>query len=461
MIFKDQDELIGYATTTGAIDTQYDVIERKIGVIPFRDTTTTKFRRCVAYWEHMESIKKDKHHTTVCAYDGDQWYIWCNDGFLTGSYDTQTFSKALAVAADKQEEAEMHASFGSCTKNTGCNFHKKPEDEKSCKHTNNLCASITENIVDQIFDLYHGNSKKRISRRTPEELLQKYSFRKHIILKGDKGSGKTYLAKIHAEKHADVVVDIIGHDGIESSGLLGHLVPYAKSIPKTGQTSLFESNEETVASLVYKNGPLTKAFKSARDGKKVIIVFDEFLRVPSNQMQLLVGAISPNHKGEYVLPTENMIEGADGELHEEVVVCPKENLWIIATTNVGSAYDVSDIDSALDDRFQTIRMDSDIAAMKVILNKEATTRRYPSKVVDGLLEFYKDMNRLLIDQRLQKICNTRHLIEAIQNSIDEDDIGMTLYETREKWISDMADGQPDEIELRTVEKTISSHFGTF
>lgn len=460
MIFKNEQALLGYSDANANADMQYDVTERHIGVIPFRDTGTSAFRRCVAYWEHMESISGNKHHTTVCAYDGNEWYLWCGDGFLTGNYDTQTLSKALAVALNKGEESDMRTAYGSCTKNTGCNYHKKPEDEKSCKHTNNLCASLTKNITEKISDLYYGSSKKRISRRTPEELLQKYSFKKHIILKGDKGSGKTYLAKIHAEKHAEVVVDIIGHDGIESSGLLGHLVPYAKSVPKTGQTSLFESNEETVASLIYKNGPLTKAFKSARDGKKVIIIFDEFLRVPSNQMQLLVGAISPNHKGEYVLPTENMVE-VDGELHEEVIACPKENLWIIATTNVGSAYDVSEIDSALDDRFQTIRMDSDIDAMKIILNKEASSRGYPYTVVDELLEFYKDMSRLLLDQRLSKICNTRHLVEAIQNSIDADDIGMTLYETREKWISDMADGQPDEIELRTVEKTIASHFGTF
>jgi len=459
MKFDNKVAVLAAAADNAKIDTQYDVAESLFAVIPFRDTTTGSFRRCAAYIERMEGFATTSiAHTVVLAYDGDGFYWWCGDSFLAGKYNAVDRDNALKVARSSAEESKMRELFGKY-KDSECGFWSGGGER--CKHTDNLAASITESVLDQLEALFNGGSvAKRKTRRDPEAFIKKRLFKKHVKLEGPKGGGKTYLARKIAEENADLVINIAGSEKTDSAELEGHLVPHAERIPTKGQRGLFESNEQIVQTFVFKYGRLARAFRAARSGIKTIVVIDEGYRIPPEQMQLLVTALSP-YKGNYILPVSNMIESEheweDG-LVEEEIWAPVENLMVIMTTNVGSNYLVEGIDEALQDRFHTIQVPEDRAVIEAVIASTLLGRGFAPHIKDQLMEFFDKMKRLQDDKRITRDINMRHMVEIVETSVDEDDISETIYEMHTQWASLSVDGIYDPQEIRAIEKIIESIF---
>ena len=267
-----------------------------------------------------------------------------------------------------------------------------------------------------------------------EDFIDRYYFKKHILIQGEKGGGKTYLVdkKIRTEGVDSEL--IIGHEGIEAIDLLGY---YVKT--DTGD-------------LVWLDGALTKSFRKAIDNE-VCLFIDEMLRIPKRELNILVGSLTPSSVGTYRLRTNRVINIADGIGETEVIEIPMANLWCVGTTNVGAGYEVDDIDDALADRFRTVNKLTSNSELESILNTYITGS-LTVDVVPKLIDFYSQIRDLMVSGELERVVNTRHLCEVLTLSEDDSEIKSYMFDLIPTWTSMDTNGQPNKAERDIITKLI-------
>ena len=239
--------------------------------------------------------------------------------------------------------------------------------------------------------------------------LEHYAFRKHLLIQGEKGGGKTYMVDKLIKDKGYAVEFIGGHEAIEAIDFLGFYI-------KT------ESG-----SLVWKDGGLTSSFRRAAKGEKIVLFIDEMLRIPKRELNILVAALTPDSDGKFNLRTSRAIDitvddDGQGIANEEVISIDSSNLWAIGTTNAGAGYSVDTIDEALADRFRTIIKTTNEKEIKAILGGYVKDKGYGKSVVPALMKFYKSFHDMKKSGELTKVLNIRHLVEAITLSDDENQI---------------------------------------
>jgi MoxR-like ATPase len=309
-------------------------------------------------------------------------------------------------------------------------------------------AEVKIEVIEEVEGMEVRNISKVAAHSIEErpELvnkIMKYAFKKHILIEGEKGSGKTYSISKFLDQEGIDTVFLAGHEGLESIDLLGYLIP-----DKSGE-------------LVWKDGALTEAFRRAQD-HPVVMFFDELLRVPGRELNLLVGALSPNSRGEYVLRTGRVLEVINGIAIEETLVVPSQNLWVIGTTNVGAGYAVDEIDEALSDRFRIVRKDTDKDEMRTILKKvfpETVAKSDAEAIVGKLMKIYSYMGELRKKGDLTKIVNMRHLVEAVQFSdFTEEGVVNNLLDLIPHWVDRDTDGYLNDAQKELIMKSIQRAF---
>jgi len=436
----------------------YEIEESLLTVFPFFDRNDGSVYRSSAIIFTLKHIMKREHrHSVVIALREDtrEFFGWCGDAFISAGKSRPLKEATDAVeliATNKTEKKQMLDLYGS-TKDEPCHFWT---NNYNCSHLNMAFAKISDNpdILDQLEVILDGKAKTT-KNRSPEQMLGKLQFKKHVLLRGDKGSGKTYLALSFAMENNHKMFYFGGHSKTESSDFIGEYIPTtASETPeqKKGQLGFFEETPAAL-SMVWKDGPLAEAIRYAATGKKAIFCIDEMLRIPIEELSPLISALTKSPDGKFQLGTRRAIGIKDGLAQEEVLSCDINNLWVIATTNVGSSYSVDQIDEALADRFRMVQMDTDIDLMVDNLKSALKKKAYSAKIIDNLISFYNVYETLQKDGMFNKIMNQRHLIEAIECSVDEDDVKESIWETRLAWIDDDYDGKPrieQEQELKKI-----------
>jgi MoxR-like ATPase len=268
----------------------------------------------------------------------------------------------------------------------------------------------------------------------------KYAFKKHILIEGEKGSGKTYsISKLLHDAGIETVF-MAGHEGLESIDLLGYLIP------------------EASGELVWKDGALTEAFRKAQHGPTVLF-YDELLRTPSRELNILVGALSPNAQGNYVLRTGRVLGVENGIAIEETLVVPSFNLWVIGTTNVGAGYSVDVIDEALADRFRIVRKDTEETEMRSILKKKFSTFFKDEDYTRELMKLYSYLKELNKKGDLNKVVNLRHLTEVIEFSDGtKESLIANVVDLIPHWVDRDSDGYINSAQKELVLKSIVRAF---
>lgn len=312
--------------------------------------------------------------------------------------------------------------------------------------SDNLFVYIpTTEDEDEIKTIYNTMMEQLEAMRSNggniDSKLKKYMFKKHLLIQGEKGGGKTYMvSKLLDDIDDDVTkVTLRGNEAIEAIDMLGHYIR-----TETG-------------GLVWKDGPLTTAFRAAKEGKAVLFI-DEMLRIPKRQLNVLVGCMSPDSKGNLTLDTSRAAtmeveDDSDGIVQSEVITVPKENLWFIGTTNAGAGYAVDQIDEALADRVRVIIKRMGEKEMKKILENVATEHGHSKKTAAKLIKFYKSFNALRESGELVKLVNLRHLAEILEFS-DTDDILDAAMDLIPTWCTQDQAGYPNETQSSIIEGII-------
>ena len=253
-------------------------------------------------------------------------------------------------------------------------------------------------------------------------------------------SGKTYNVTKYANDHHAKVIQLNAHNGIESTDILGYNVRHSDG------------------SFIWLDGPLSEAFRIAQT-EPVILIVDELLRIPAKELNIFISALTPNSSGQFILNTSR-ITNVDPKLgigSAERLVIPKENLWVVATTNIGSDYDVDEVDLAFNDRFRTFDYypeDSTIHAILSATNVNSLDDIY----IDKLMRLVKAIQALVLSQELSYTMNTRHLTSVLSLVKKPDQFKSHLFDLAPNICSRQTDGQLNSAELEIYKKTVKSLF---
>jgi len=268
-----------------------------------------------------------------------------------------------------------------------------------------------------------------------DDFINRYSFKKHIMLLGARGLGKTFTVSRYLNSKGIPTEFIAGSNGTESIDLLGY---YVKA----------ESG-----SLVWMDGPLTAAFRTALTGPSAFFI-DEILRIPSRELNILIGALTPDATGHYQLRTNRIVGTLDGLGKSEILRVPTENLWAIATTNIGSDYDTEDIDLALSDRFRMYEMAHSIDAVRSIVESCNSDDKFSDTLINQLINLYTAVEGLVQAKELTNTINVRYLCELIQMCDNPKEVKSYLFDLTSNICSRTTDGIINEVEEATFKDTI-------
>jgi len=299
---------------------------------------------------------------------------------------------------------------------------------------------ILKDLEDFSEQLYKelAAEKKASSNVGLEAFIERYAFKEHILLAGPAGGGKTYIADKWLKDKKCNIEFLAGHAGVESTDLLGYSIRH------------------TDGNFVWMDGPLTAAFRKAQT-EEVGLMIDELLRIPTKELNILIGALTPNSTGEFVLRTNRIIDIASGIGKSETLVVPTKNLWVVATTNIGADYDVEDMDRALNDRFITHDVISSDSAVLNILNS-TNVNALPDHVIQGLFKLFKAINSLVRAQELTHSMNVRHLTKILRNVLEHDEIKSYLFDLAPNVCSRTVEGTLNAVELKIYKETIKGLF---
>lgn len=296
-------------------------------------------------------------------------------------------------------------------------------DEHMVKIRDQLLGTF-ETMITQIQD-----EKKKYAGVGVEGFIDRYAFKKHIMIAGPKGAGKTYTVSNYCEENGVHTEFIAGHNGLESTDLLGYYV------------------KNTSGALVWMDGPLSAAFRKAQTEPSVMFI-DEILRIPARELNILIGALTPDSTKHYVLRTNRIVGEVDGMGKSETLRVPAKQLWAVATTNIGSDYDVDDMDLAFTDRFRTIDMTLATSTVATII-ENSNDGKFDQSVLDRVIRLYDAVEALVNAKELTYKLNVRHLCEIIDFCDDPKELTSFFYDLTPNICSRTTDG-----DVNTVEENI-------
>jgi hypothetical protein len=391
-------------------------------------------------------------YVTLLAFYNNEYILKCGDPYLEGTLTQNTLESLIQNAVTKAHKEKnqkflslLQSGYNQTPKSQSCVFNQKNYTlaDKLCTHIANFLSDLPKDVLDKLYYKYYDTLNNLQSSGISSDLqikFDRYAFKKHILLEGDKGSGKTYAATTWAKEQNLTQVFIGGHEQFESIDFLGHYI------------------QQKNAELIWKDGALSEVFRKAKDGEKTVLILDEILRIPKRELNILISALSPID-GEYVLRTGRALNAENGIAVEEVIKAPTQNLWVIGTTNIGDGYEVESIDEALIDRFKPIRKETTEQELHNILIKTSVKRDFSLESVNKLMTFYIKMQRLRSTSILSKLVNIRHLNEALELAHDENEIRTILEDSMLLWVEREYNGHPNAEQINAINAVMSKVYG--
>lgn len=422
-----------------------------ISFFPFYNVMTRASCLSAAFLTRVRTKQGTEHSVLVAYHENDgvpEYTVWCSDKFVEARGLEESEARERCVEAAKPYgvrgktlESEMLSRYGSYAASDACNFWSKWRKEKQlCAHANAALAALNSQDSGFMAQLEQKFAQAGLSGQSAESALglEEFAFRVPVLFEGDRGAGKTVTAREFARRNDCYTVELGGNEGIEATDMLGYLVP----APAGG--------------MVWMDGPLAEAFRQAKTEKTVLII-DELLRIRQRELSILLTALSPD-KGVYRLRTGRVLTVEDGVAKQEVLECPCENLFVVATTNVGAEYAVDEIDEALAERFLPIRKDTTVAELKRILGEVAKKREYSEKIVDKCVTFFTKMQELHNRGMMRSAPTTRTLVRALELAATESDVSRMLRAQHLLWVARDSSGRPVEAQIEDIDKLLERCF---
>jgi MoxR-like ATPase len=423
---------------------------------PYKDIITKQIFNTAAYVVQVVIVDIDglstEEHTVVVAYrpnirGGPDYTVWCADLFLEGRIDlNEAVQRATEASQNATGTGDLYEKllngYNICDPSDSCDFWTKwRKDKKLCSHTAHALAYLREinpNFTDDLKAAYSDSlgASSVPTNASDTYTLPEMAFKVPVLIEGDRGSGKTFEARAFARSSDYAYVEANGHEGVEAPDLLGFLVPVAKG------------------ELIWKDGPLARAFRLAQT-QKTVLVIDEMLRIRQRELSILLTAFSPDN-GFYRLPTGRILRVVDGVGEEEVLEAPVGNLAVIATTNVYGSLDA--IDPALAERFMPIRKDTEVEALRAILVSIAESKSFSVDLAEKCVQFFLKMTEAKTQGLVLEIPTTRTLSRALQLARNPGEVQKGIRSQILLWVGRDLSGHPVEEQVSDCTKLLERVF---
>lgn len=302
------------------------------------------------------------------------------------------------------------------------------------------------------------------SKTISVEILKEIGFYRPILVLGEQGSGKTFIANKLAETLNIEPVRVNGHNSLETVDLLGYLMPYVPNSSETKATGIdFFSSNASKKQFIWKDGPLTEAIRRAGNGEKVILILDELLRIPPKELNILLSTLAPIDNKFYVR-TGRIIDILNDVGVEEVISCPVENLLVFATSNIGSEFGISEIDSALQERFLIFEKNTNANDLTNIVKSEILSKFYNNVAseksdlfVEKIIEFYENIKNLRVQEYIDILPTIRTIVQTIHYADSIEEVPVWFRKQALKWVKRDYKGKYDNESLKTIYLSIEIH----
>lgn len=341
-----------------------------------------------------------------------QWGVYCGDEQVRGTFRTD--GKALAAALRKEGKVsgklcsslEAGEWVGKVPELAGCGFFRmQARSGRYCSHSRAVVAQLQEEtLVEMATELEQWLagaevSTAEVSAMMSEEEAAFYdaAFVQHVMLAGERGSGKTYLARMAAQKYDAVLLEMQMHPSME---------PWE-----------FRAHDRAWNGKVYTVlGKLAEAVHWIQQGKRVILVMDEFLNMNPMYTTVINSPLSLTSRDTYVIDTGRIIDQGDGIGVSETVEVPADMLWVVATTNIGARYNLDKIPPSVRARFQVILMNTNAERTEGILEQTLGKYDMPMELAAMFRAFIERTNQAVLEGTLDEEATTRLACNVIRSA---------------------------------------------
>lgn len=260
--------------------------------------------------------------------------------------------------------------------------------------------------IESVLGIATGLGPRRTAAGSKNELMEKLSDlldpslpdKMPVLLDGPPGTGKTYTCREFAKTagfHA--AAEVAGNASMESIDFLGGMVPLGGG------------------KMIWMDGPVTRAFREAAKGRKMLLIIDELLRIPRRERGIFLNALIP-HDGHYRLRTGRPV-GVDesaGIASMELIGAPVSNLSIVATTNSGSNYpDVENEDPASRERWHIIHVKQQETLLTSIIQERVVKRGWPIATAERFVAVQKAIKKVFDDNFCEKELSPRLTLRVV------------------------------------------------
>jgi|JI10StandDraft_1071094.scaffolds.fasta_scaffold05654_16 MoxR-like ATPase len=346
----------------------------------FSDQSTSNCWPCITQVYKVVGRDTSKPHSVIISLSIDpesgreSVRGWCGDTFfegrLSGVEKARRQSAAIAWAISNfpgcdagEVQSHLDSGYGlGGYKSAGCNFWAR-KDAGGCKHYRMALARVTEADLQDMRQSYaEAMGLAAVTSAAAKEIdkvnaLRATAFLAPALIIGPPASGKTHSVRQLAESIDAEYIEYGCHDGTETTDLLG------MTVPCNGMW-------------VWKDGPVSEAFRKAAKGQRVVLLLDELLRMPRQQRSALLTAFG-EYKGLYRLRTGRIVSEVEGVGQEETLSCAVDSLFLVCTTNAGAQFGIEDMDGALKSRFRLMYFAASEATIDEAMEAELDGKKWP------------------------------------------------------------------------------------
>ena len=377
-----------------------------------------------------------------------EWTMYCGDKQVQGQYTTDGKTLAAKLRKDAKvskkvaDAVEASDWVGKIPKLSNCGFFRMlerglaqtPPVVKFCSHTKAALANIPAPEMDEMATELKGwldgdDSTVSVAKgpmSPEEEQFYDAAFVQHVLLAGERGAGKSYLARQAAAKFDAVYLEMQMHPSMEAWEFRAH-------------DRAWNGQVYTVM------GKLAEAVYWIQQGKKVVLCMDEFLNMNPIYTTAINTPLTLTANDTYIIETGKIIDMGDGIGRIETVEVPADMLWIVATSNIGARYGLDKIAPSVRARFQIILMNTNPDRTKTILEKNLAEYEMPMDLAEMFKKFIEAANQAVAQNELDEEATTRLACNVIRACHKRKVRDKKKLETLKQWIPEIKKQMLSEI----------------
>jgi hypothetical protein len=349
--------------------------------------------------------------------DKPEWTIYCGDQQVAGGMRTDGKTLAAKVRKDGKVSAPVANALeasdwvAKVPAQANCGFFKMlarglaatPPRINFCSHTKAALANIPAADVEEMATELSGwlsgaatTTAMPMGKLSPEEeLFYDAAFVQHVLLAGERGAGKTFLARRAADQYDAVYLEMQMHPSMEAWEFRAH-------------DRAWNGKVYTVL------GKLAEAVYWVQQGKKVVLCMDEFLNMNPLYTTAINTPLTLTENDTYIVETGRIIDMGDGIGRIETVEVPADMFWVVATSNIGARYNLDKMAPSVRARFQIVLMNTNPARTQTILEKNLAKNEMPMELAEMFKKFLEAANQAVSENTLDEEATTRLACNVIR-----------------------------------------------